>query len=906
MTVTVGISTGKSVTNSKIKNQAGDWDKLVERLLNFKVTDETYEDYIAMPPDQQARIKDVGYFIGGQFKGDTRKRDSLRFRSLITLDLDHLPAEEFDDIEMAFYGYEYVVHSTHKHSSKTPRYRIVMLLDRNCTPKEYPALARKIADKLDIDYFDETAFRIAQLMYWPSRSVDGEEVAVYVEGLPIEVDEILAEYDDWEDFGEWPKTCRESRINSGDATAADPYEKTGIIGKFCRRYDIHQAISTFELPYETTEWENRYRPVGSTGASGAVVYPSDMCEAAFLYSHHESDVVGSQNVNSWDLVRLHKFHELDEEGVDYESPTSTPSHKAMVSLALTLEGMDESELTADEEFSNTDDIRKTVSDAVKSSGVEITFESLMEELETVNESGRSGRKAFMTKLAAAKLSVSDIDEVLNKLRDVTGIGKLSLKKDLKQLQKEIVRSDDDRTAINDVELKVLHIILKKFDKGEHIKRVGKQWWGYAGGVWARKEDEYIQGIVQQTLFKFKDTELPDAEMDVYEYFQSTKISTISASMYNLFTAHVASKETGPDPLHLAKRISVPVINCLNCEIYFEQDGSFRIEEHDPANFFTNQISVTYDPEATCPEWDRFIGIITKETIDPEENIRHLEEVMGYTIQMSRWLKTFILFRGSTDTGKSTVAAVLERMLGEAVTSTEMSSFGDNKSNFAESNLVGKLLILDDDFKKGAQLPDGFIKRVSEEKAITADVKYAAPINFVSRALPMILSNYWPMTRDITDAFRERAMVFEFLHRISGAEKSNERRDKMLNNELSGVLNRLVKAIGRLHARQRWMTTIDTDMAHARWVGHANPVSMFLTETMAQKADVVVKRTEVWNKYLNWFKHSNPSGRASSKSEFYERMESLIGKSVKRGGIDCFVGYEFVEMEADEEFSDERE
>jgi hypothetical protein len=65
------------------------------------------------------------------------------------------------------------------------------------------------------------------------------------------------------------------------------------------------------------------------------------------------------------------------------------------------------------------------------------------------------------------------------------------------------------------------------------------------------------------------------------------------------------------------------------------------KKHNPDNFFTIRIDTEYDPDAECPEWDRFNEIIWSETTDPDDMQRHLEELGGYVIQMSRWLKTWV-------------------------------------------------------------------------------------------------------------------------------------------------------------------------------------------------------------------------------------------------------------------------
>jgi putative DNA primase/helicase len=60
----------------------------------------------------------------------------------------------------------------------------------------------------------------------------------------------------------------------------------------------------------------------------------------------------------------------------------------------------------------------------------------------------------------------------------------------------------------------------------------------------------------------------------------------------------------------------------------------------------------------------------------------------------------------------------------------------DKSRFAMGSLFGKYLIVDDDVRAGARLPDGVLKTISEAKEVTGELKYKQPFNFAVRAVPV--------------------------------------------------------------------------------------------------------------------------------------------------------------------------
>ena len=102
------------------------------------------------------------------------------------------------------------------------------------------------------------------------------------------------------------------------------------MGAFCRAYTIEEAIEAFLTDvYEPSAMNGRYDYIPADSAAGVVVY-----DGKFAYSHHATDPVCGKLLNAFDLVRLHKFRELDENvGLD-TPPGKLPSFKAMSDLAL--------------------------------------------------------------------------------------------------------------------------------------------------------------------------------------------------------------------------------------------------------------------------------------------------------------------------------------------------------------------------------------------------------------------------------------------------------------------------------------------------------------------------------------------------------------------------------------------
>ena len=122
----------------------------------------------------------------------------------------------------------------------------------------------------------------------------------------LSVDGLLEAIGDWCDVTKWPKISgSENQYRRLATKQSNPLIKTGIVGAFCCTYDIYSAIDTFlsdvYAPVETMP--GRFTYLSGSTMGGAVVYNDRL----FLYSHHATDPCSGRLVNSFVLVRLHKF-----------------------------------------------------------------------------------------------------------------------------------------------------------------------------------------------------------------------------------------------------------------------------------------------------------------------------------------------------------------------------------------------------------------------------------------------------------------------------------------------------------------------------------------------------------------------------------------------------------------------
>ena len=329
------IAYGNSRTAKIWVNKTIPFDVLKDRLRVPIRTSESAEEYARMSKSDRDNAKDHGGFVFGSLTGGRRKHDTVACRSGVCLDGDHIEKYLIDNFEKAS-PYAGFLYTTHSNTEEEPRARMGFPTTRDMTPEEYVAVSRYVAQDMGIDQFDECSYLPNQLMYFPSAPANG--VFIFKETGPdkpwLDPDKILAAHPEWKDPMRLPTSSRESRANSmAYKKVQDPLEKKGAVGLFNRAfYPIQKALEMF-LPdvYEPTANDNRWGYTGSVSVPGV-----EVIEDKFIYSHHATDPAYLKLCNAFDIVRIHKFGDLEDKD----------SYKAMRDFAI---AQDEVRLLAAEE-----------------------------------------------------------------------------------------------------------------------------------------------------------------------------------------------------------------------------------------------------------------------------------------------------------------------------------------------------------------------------------------------------------------------------------------------------------------------------------------------------------------------------------------------------------------------------
>ena len=162
----LAISLGNKRTDKIWTQTSYSLEQFEARISTTIRTAETVAEYKKLAKSKQDNIKDVGGFVLGKLDKGRRKKDAVLSRSALTLDMDFATPGIIDEVELFFSFFAYF-YSTHKHTKEHPRLRLILPLSREVTAEEYQAVARKVAEDIGIELFDDTTYAPSRLMYWP-------------------------------------------------------------------------------------------------------------------------------------------------------------------------------------------------------------------------------------------------------------------------------------------------------------------------------------------------------------------------------------------------------------------------------------------------------------------------------------------------------------------------------------------------------------------------------------------------------------------------------------------------------------------------------------------------------------------------------------------------------------------
>jgi putative DNA primase/helicase len=248
-----------------------------------------------------------------------------------------------------------------------------------------------------------------------------------------------------------------------------------------------------------------------------------------------------------------------------------------------------------------------------------------------------------------------------------------------------------------------------------------------------------------------------------------------------------------------------ILNCRNGTVDLQTGQLYK---HRHLDLCTKRVDLDYDPDATCPWWDRVLYRIMGGPKDDDEGlesafterheraqrlIKYLQRSVGYSLTGVIREQVLQFMFGSGDNGKSTFSEVLAAMMGdyfqkapqELLMRKAHHQTGGPSPELAR--LCGVRLVIAQEVDEKHRLNEAQVKDLTGDDKLTARGLYEDYFEFRPTHKIWMYGNHKPVIVGTDDAIWKRPKLIPFTEKIPKAEQITNLREKYLIPELPGIL-----------------------------------------------------------------------------------------------------------------------
>lgn len=838
------ITTGRSRTETNWMPEEITVNELYARLQTPVRGTETQEQFFRLPKGQQDALKDIGGFVGGRLSGPRRKAENVVDRCVVTLDFDTIPPYGTDTLlqNVEALNCSYCIYSTRKHRPEAPRLRVIIAADRSMTPDEYELVARMSAARIGMQMADPTTFEPSRLMYWPSCCADSEYLYEADANKPLlGVDTVLQGFSilhgDWHDMTRWPRHPDETKVIQHGKKQVDPAEKGGAIGAFCKLYPFERVAEEL-IPgiYAETAVEGRYSYTGGSTAGGAIVYDGGM----FLYSHHATDPANGQH-NMFDLLRIHKFGELDTDALAGTPTPKLPSYKAALDFVQRLPDVQEA-LAEERRAVAIQEFAPLAAHESSSNGGKVT---LPQDLKPSDFSDAGNAKLFCEAFHDDLIFVDALSWLKwNGLcweRDDHAAMSLGVTLSAGMLQDALSKS---RTAL-----------MAKADAQARFQETGTDADGDAVEV-AEKQ-----------------------EKDAQAFLKHAKASRNAPRIRNMIELAKPSLVLRADQLDadpFALNTPAGIVDLRTGELHEHRREAFcsKITEASPG-------------ADGAEMWQTFLHTISGGDAEIES---FLQQTAGMALIGTVYHEGILLAYGGGRNGKSTFFNALAQVLGDYSGSIDVKNLTTEQGNrgAALATLRGKRLVITGELEEHQRLSIATLKRVASTDKLTVEEKYKSPEDVRQSHTLALFTNHLPRVGSTDSGTWRRLTVIPFNATIP--ERSEVKNyGETLAKEAGGAILAWAISGAVVFARNDFKLTIPDSVAEATEAYRVREdwLNNFVSERCIREPNARVGARDLYVAYKTWAAELNEYVRR--ENDFAAAMDAAGFQRIKPKGKNAYLG-----------------
>jgi P4 family phage/plasmid primase-like protien len=310
----------------------------------------------------------------------------------------------------------------------------------------------------------------------------------------------------------------------------------------------------------------------------------------------------------------------------------------------------------------------------------------------------------------------------------------------------------------------------------------------------------------------------------------------------------------------------PLVNVENGVLNIETG---ELKPHNPEYLFFNKLNVKYDPTCKGEKIHGFLGEIT----GSEEDVKVLEEAIGYCLYRSYPYHKALALVGEGANGKSTFLGLVKNFLGiENVSGKGLVDLESNR--FAKASLFGKLANIYADLSDDTLQRTGTFKMLTGGDVIEAEKKFRDSFTFVNYAKLLFSCNKLPEVYDNTDAFFRRWIIIVFPKVFKGDNCDPNILEKLTTpGELSGLLNIALEGLKRILENDGFSYSKSTEETREDYIRKSDPLAAFVMDCLEENQSATLLKQPLYSLFAFYCRiNSLP---AVNKDTFFKNISKHV-------------------------------
>ena len=324
------------------------------------------------------------------------------------------------------------------------------------------------------------------------------------------------------------------------------------------------------------------------------------------------------------------------------------------------------------------------------------------------------------------------------------------------------------------------------------------------------------------------------------------------------------------------------VGCANGDVVLNNQ-TWELREARKEDYRICRIPHSFDPDATAPRFEAFLGEVFQPDADAEDKKELLLQMMGYGLMTHCQHERFLIAIGSGANGKSVAFNMMGDLAGATNTAAVHPALFSN--NHHRAQLDQKLLNIITESEQGGKLPAAELKALVSGEIMTVDRKFQDPYEMIPMATIFWATNHMPHPSDYSDAVFRRAGILIFNRTFAPSERDPLLQAK-LQKEMSGILNMALQAYARA-VTSGFVEPASSKAAKDEWRLQSDSVALWLSECeIADGASLGVKHC--YDAFLAWAASAGVRHLPALK-KFSQRVEQLGVQKTKTSQRMIFEG-----------------